>query len=552
MYAYFTPRGGMTLDDKMQNYYQYAYDNNIHAGDTTSTSLPNGGTINQVLKKNSATDQDASWGSIAIPTGGTQGQALAKNSVTAFDVSWQSIGLPIGGATNQVLAKSSGADFATAWVPVLPITAVPTGGTTNQVLAKASGTDYATSWQNVLPISSIPTGGTTNQILAKTSGTDYNDAWIDNTATLTKFTPSGTLVSTNTQAALAELDTRITSIPTIGAGTGITFPTPVGGVQLIAVDTTVALLNSAQTFTSAKTFTAATLLVAGASTGVATLAYPSTATNATLTFPAITDTLVSKTSTDILTNKTFDTANNTLNIQGVALTATGITGTNALVLANNPVLTSTAAPGVRLTTTSVGVNQPSATFDVPQSIDQLCLLDICRGIPTENATTINTKTIAGIRFRALNGNGVGVYNTAANIQVGTEESYDATHGGAFLRFMNTTAGTTTPVERFRLSSDGSQRFTGPMAVGNSTNTVAPTWNVHVMGGNAAINAVGLDVSTTIATAPGSNAACAMQIFKGTTNYYLMFVFNDAGTTRYKYLQLNGTGSTWATGTTVPT
>lgn len=90
---------------------------------------------------------------------------------------------------------------------------------------------------------------------------------------------------------------------------------------------------------------------------------------------------------------------------------------------------------------------------------------------------------------------------------------------------------------------------GPLTLGATT---TPTWNLHVKGGAAATTALGVDVSTTGPTAPGSNASGVISIYKGTTNYYILITFNDAGTTRYKYLQLNGTGVTWATGTSLPT
>jgi hypothetical protein len=50
----------------------------------------------------------------------------------------------------------------------------------------------------------------------------------------------------------------------------------------------------------------------------------------------------------------------------------------------------------------------------------------------------------------------------------------------------------------------------------------------------------------------SNTNGVMTLYHGATNYYLLFAFNDAGTVRYKYLQLNGTGTTWAQGTALPT
>jgi hypothetical protein len=49
--------------------------------------MASGGTINQILIKNSNTNYDTTWVNY-IPTGGTQGQILVKNSSTNYDTSW--------------------------------------------------------------------------------------------------------------------------------------------------------------------------------------------------------------------------------------------------------------------------------------------------------------------------------------------------------------------------------------------------------------------------------------------------------------------------------
>lgn len=92
---------------------------------------------------------------------------------------------------------------------------------------------------------------------------------------------------------------------------------------------------------------------------------------------------------------------------------------------------------------------------------------------------------------------------------------------------------------------------GPIALGGTT---APTWNAHVQGGNAAKTALGIDISTTAPTVPGSNAAAAISVYSGSggTNKYLLITFNDGGTTRYRYMNLNSTTATWTHATTLPT
>lgn len=54
----------------------------------TVNNLPVGGTIRQVLAKNSGTNYDVIWNNSGVPNGGTVNQILKKNSSTDFDASW--------------------------------------------------------------------------------------------------------------------------------------------------------------------------------------------------------------------------------------------------------------------------------------------------------------------------------------------------------------------------------------------------------------------------------------------------------------------------------
>lgn len=77
-------------------------------------------------------------------------------------------------------------------------------------------------------------------------------------------------------------------------------------------------ISGAVTDGTAVSLTGAHLLnptINGAGVGLATLAYPNTASSATITLPTTTDTLVGKATTDTLTNKTISGANNTLTVR---------------------------------------------------------------------------------------------------------------------------------------------------------------------------------------------------------------------------------------------
>jgi len=95
-------------------------------------------------------------------------------------------------------------------------------------------------------------------------------------------------------------------------------------------------------------------------------------------------------------------------------------------------------------------------------------------------------------------------------------------------------------------------FNGKTAFGQSG---TPTWNIHLQGNpDSGAKALGIDVSTVGPTAPASNTSGTISFYKGSggTNYYLLITFNDGGTTRYRYMQLNGTTATWTESTTIPT
>ena len=72
------------------------------------TSLPNGGTINQVLRKLSSADGDADWGDERVPAGGLAGQVLTKLSGVDYDADWADPTGGGGGGSGSLVVEDDG------------------------------------------------------------------------------------------------------------------------------------------------------------------------------------------------------------------------------------------------------------------------------------------------------------------------------------------------------------------------------------------------------------------------------------------------------------
>ena len=87
-------------------------------------------------------------------------------------------------------------------------------------------------------------------------------------------------------------------------------------------------------------------------------------------------------------------------------------------------------------------------------------------------------------------------------------------------------------------------------------TATPAYAVDLAGGATSI--LRIQSSTTAPTVPTtallSGGGATLSVYEGTggANTYLLIAVDDATTTRYKYMLLNGTGTTWTEGTSLPT
>lgn len=243
---------------------------------------------------------------------------------------------------------------------------------------------------NNLNVGNITITGSTNTV----SSTDTNGNIV--------LTPNGTgKLVLNNPYINGTIDTLAEYIyDTVGGavtqGNGITVtPSDGANTTTISINTAVTVdLNTVQTLTN-KTLTSpaingATIGATGATfngstSGTITVLAAAVAGTNSLTLPAATDTLVGRATTDTLTNKTINLANNTLTATSAQL-ATAIsdeTGTGVVVFSNTPTLV-TPVLGVATATT---INKVTVT--TPATGSTLTIAD------GKTLTASNTLTFTG-------------------------------------------------------------------------------------------------------------------------------------------------------------
>lgn len=229
---------------------------------------------------------------------------------------------------------------------------------------------------------------------------------------------------------------------------------------------------------------------------------------------------------------TFTTANlgatsNVLRIDGT-WTVNKISAFGTLSL----ISLSTSVAGSGAFNTLAGMNaQPSYTGSVT-----LANMFGILSIPSAGSGTITS--LYGGAFSLANG--AATVTTGVILDVGVQTS---------------AAGAATTIWGMKVGSYNSY-FNGHTTFGG---TGTPVYAIDIQGGNnATLPYIGQNASTTGPTVPStallSGGSVAHGIYRGTggVNTYLLYAYDDAGATRYKYLQLNSTSVTWVTGTTLPT
>lgn len=129
--------------------YTFSDDGTSRTGIALTSLLPAGGSSGQVLRKNSATDFDATWSATSlVPAGGSSGQVLQKNSGTDFDAVWSGSGFRLGGQRGVASVTAGAVDnitqavsyptaFASGVTPSVMCNIVSASGSTSRCRARA-------------------------------------------------------------------------------------------------------------------------------------------------------------------------------------------------------------------------------------------------------------------------------------------------------------------------------------------------------------------------------------------------------------------------------